>query len=60
MQRKLLIIATAMGIIFGPSAFKLHASPPERSAEELAAKVIEAAVEAFAGPDWGPKWEKQV
>jgi hypothetical protein len=55
--RRLVIIATAVGLLIGPSAFKLHASPPERSAEEMAAKVIDAAVEAFAGPDWGPKWD---
>jgi hypothetical protein len=56
MQSKLLIIATAVTFLLGGHVFKLHASPPERHAEEMAARVIDAAVEAFAGPDWGPNW----
>ena len=57
LQSKLAIVATALVILVGSPILKLRASPPESSADEMAARVIDAAVEAFSGPDWGPKWD---
>jgi hypothetical protein len=56
-QTKLLIIATVVVILVGSPVLKLRASSSERAAEEMAARVIDAALGAFAGPDWGPKWD---
>jgi hypothetical protein len=57
MQHRLPIIATAVIILVGSPVLKLRASPSGRSGDEMAARVIDAAVEAFAGPNWGPKWD---
>jgi hypothetical protein len=57
MQHRLPIIATPVIVLVGWPVLKLRASPPARSGDEMAAKVIDAAVEAFTGPDRGPKWE---
>jgi hypothetical protein len=56
-QNRFIITAAAVVILAGSSVLRLRASPSESSAEEMAARVVDAAVEAFAGPDWGPKWD---
>lgn len=55
-QAGLVTLATTAIILVVSTTSKPNRLPTERSADEMAGRVLDAATQALRGPNWGPAW----